>query len=158
MRPSKYPLETLAAQRQRQVDDAVKGLASAVSAREAAERRRIVVGEQRVAHEAQAAGVRDAERGALERGDLSAADLARAHAWQLRAEAEAAAIAAEEQRARAAEATSADGQTRAQDQVAARRADADVVAKDRARWSDRERKRADVVEEDAAAEAFRPRR
>ena len=158
MRRTKYPLETLAAQRQRQVDEAVKGLASAVSLREAAERRRVAVGHQRVAHEAHTAGVRDAERDALERGDLSAADLAQAHAWQLRAEAEAAAIAAEEQRARAAEATAADGQKRAQDQVATRRADADVVAKDRARWSERERKRADAVEEEAAAEAFRPRR
>jgi len=47
---------------------------------------------------------------------------------------------------------------RQRDERARRRADADVVAKDRARWDTTQRKRADAKEEESMAEAFRPKR
>ncbi len=60
--------------------------------------------------------------------------------------------------AREVEAGAAAGEGQAREQVAARRADADVVDKDRARWTAAERKRAEAKEEEAMTEAFRPRR
>lgn len=158
MRKRQYPLESLADQRVRQVNEAVKGLATAVSARDAAEKRRIQIEERKAEHAARADGVRASERALLERGELTAADLARAHAWQLRVEGEAAALSADQERARATEVAATDAQRQAQTQVAARRADADVLDKHRARWTEGERKRAEAAEEEAAAEAFRPRR
>jgi hypothetical protein len=158
MRRPTYPLESLAALRERKVEGAVQGLAQAVARREQAEGERRELEQKRAAQEAKAASVVDGERGSLERGELCAADLARAHAWQLRSEAERAALMAEVDRARAAEGDAVKGEGAARAQVAERRADADVVEKDRARWTAGERKAADAKEEEAMAEAFRPRR
>jgi hypothetical protein len=158
MRRPKYPLEPLAEVRARKVEGAVQGLAKAVVQRERAEEQRRQSEQRRDAHEAQATRVSETERGSLERGELSAADLARAHAWQLRSEAERAALASEVDRARATEAETLRGEGDARGQVALRRADADVVEKDRARWTAEARKRDEAKEEEAMAEAFRPKR
>lgn len=158
MRRLQYPLEPLADVRERQVDDAVRGLAAAVTQREAAARRARAVEQAAASQAASADAVKRVEREALGRGELTAADLARAHAWELRAEAERAALAAEHERARAAERAASDAEDRSREELARRRADADVVAKDRARWETAQRKRADAREEEAMAEAFRPKR
>ena len=158
MRPPRYPLDALAAQRARKVEGAALGLGKAVAAREGAEEQRRAREQQRASHETRAARVVTAERESLERGELHAADLARAHAWQLRTEAERAALQAEVDRAAAAliEARGAEGALR--HEVATRRAEAEVVEKDRARWTAEARKRADANDEEAMAEAFRPAR
>jgi hypothetical protein len=158
MRRPQYPLQPLANVRERQVDDAVRGLATAVAQREGAARR--VRAAQRAAesHAAAVDGVKRAERAALGRGELTAADLAHAHAWELRTDAERAALAADQERARAAESAASEAESRSREELARRRADADVVAKDRARWETVQRKRADAKEEEAMAEAFRPKR
>jgi hypothetical protein len=158
MRPRKYPLDSLAAQRARKVEGAAVGLAKAVAERERAEVERVAAEQKRAAQEARAASVLAVEQDALDRGELRAADLARAHAWQLRSEAEHAALTARVDEARTAETDAAKGEGSARGEVAQRRADADVVEKDRARWTAEERKRADAKEEEAMAEAFRPRR
>ncbi len=158
MRRPRYPLEPLADLRARKVEGAVQGLAKAVTQREQAEHERVRREQDRAAQEAKAARVVQEEREALARGELQAADLARAHAWQLRSESEHAALTNAVEQARAAEAGALKAEGEARDQVAARRADADVVDRDRARWTDAERKRADAKEEEAMAEAFRPRR
>jgi hypothetical protein len=158
MRRPRYPLEPLADLRARKVEGAVAGLAKAVAEREQAEQARLAREQARAAQEAQAARVAQEERDSLERGELHAADLARAHAFQLRSEAEHAALTNAVDQARAVEAGAVKGEGEARDQVAARRADADVVDKDRARWTAAERKREDAKEEEAMAEAFRPRR
>jgi hypothetical protein len=158
MRRPKYPLEPLAQVRARKVEGAVQGLAKAVIQRERAEEQRKQSEQRRDAHEAHATRVSETERGSLERGELSAADLAHAHAWQLRSEAEHAALATEVEQARAAEADARQGESAARGQVAERRADADVVEKDRARWTAEARKREDAKEEEAMAEAFRSKR
>jgi len=158
MRRPRYPLEPLADLRARKVEGAVQGLAKAVAEREQAEQARLAREQARVAQEARDARVAQEERDALERGELNAADLARAHAWQLRSEAEHAALTSAVDQAREVEAGAVKGEGQAREQVAARRADADVVDKDRARWTAAERKRADAKEEEAMTEAFRPRR
>jgi hypothetical protein len=158
MRRSAYPLKTLADVRERQVDEAVRGLATAVAARQAADDRRAAIETRKEAHGAHAASVRDAERRALERGELSAADLAVAHAWQLRMDAERGAMEAEEQRAREGQEAALQGERDAQGQLSARRADAQVLGEHRARWAEGERKRVEAAEEESAAEAFRLRR
>jgi len=158
MRPRKYPLEPLAKLRARKVEGAVQGLAQAVAQREQAEQARLLREQARAAQEARAARVVEEERGSLERGELHAADLARAHAWQLRSDAESAALSSEVDRARAAETDALKGEGAARTQVAERRAEADVVDKDRARWTAEGRKRQEAKEEEAMAEAFRPRR
>jgi hypothetical protein len=158
MRRPQYPLEPLANVRERQVDDAVRGLASAVSQREAAVSRARAVERAAESHEAAVDGVKRAEREAFGRGELTAADLAHAHAWESRMEAERAALAVEQERARAAETAASEAEDRSREELARRRADADVVAKDRARWETVQRKRDDAKEEEAMAEAFRTKR
>lgn len=158
MRRPQYPLEPLANVRERQVDDAVRGLATAVSQREDASRRARAVEHVAESHAAAVDRTKHAEREALGRGELTASDLAHAHAWELRVEAERAALAAEQQRARAAESAASDAEARSRGELARRRADADVVAKDRARWETAQQKRADAREEETMTEAFRQKR
>jgi hypothetical protein len=62
------------------------------------------------------------------------------------------------ERKKAAEAEATGAQLKAQTGVASRRADADVVAKDRARWDDARKKSAEARDEEAASEGWRPKR
>ena len=62
MRRPQYPLEPLAYVRERQVDDAVRGLANAVSQREAAARRARVVEQAAESHAVGVDRVKRAER------------------------------------------------------------------------------------------------
>ncbi len=158
MKKRRYPLEPLAQVRERKVEGAVRELAQAVTARERAEAERLAQQARERAHAAKLAQVVAAEREALERGELHAADLARAHAWQLRTDAERAALQAAVDQARGAEQQSRGVEDAARGEVAARRADSDVVDKDRARWEAEGRKREEAKEEEAMNEAFRPRR
>ncbi len=158
MRPRRYPLESLAEVRQRAVDVATGRLSSAVKARDAATKARQAAEQMRLDHERAAAHVKEAERDALGRGDLRAADLAREATWELRIATERARLSTGVDRTKAAEAEASDGQRTAQIGVASRRADADVVAKDRARWDDARKKSAEARDEEAATEGWRPKR
>jgi hypothetical protein len=158
MRPPRYALEPLAKVREERVDEAVRGLAQAVAGREAAERSRRAAEAHRETHESAAATTREAERQALERGELRAEDLARAGEWELRVAAERAALLATEERALAAAREARNEEQGARGEVATRKADAGVVEKDRARWVEGQRKRAEAREEEEAAEAYRPKR
>jgi hypothetical protein len=155
MRPPRYALEPLAKLREKKADEAARELAGAVAGRDAAERGRRAAEQRRDSHEAAAARVRQAERGALERGELRAADLARADGWEHRVGAEGRAIAAELDRARTAETRAREAEESSRAELAAREADARVIEKDRARWQDERRKRAETREEEEAAEAYR---
>jgi hypothetical protein len=158
MRPPKYPLESLARVRQRAVDAAMGLLSSAVKARDAATRARQTAEQTHRDHERAAACVQEGERHALERGDLRAADLAREATWALRMASERARLSTGVERTKAAEAEATGAQLEAQAGVASRRADADVVAKDRARWDDARKKSAEARDEEAASEGWRPKR
>jgi hypothetical protein len=152
----RYPLEPLVELRDHQVDRAAAGLAGAISKREDAEQGRRAAEAARAAHDAAASQVRDAESEALDRGELRAEDLAGADAWEARVATESAAMASAVERARTTEERARDGERTARGDLAARRADADVVGKDRARWVDEQRRRADAKEEEAASEIWRP--
>jgi hypothetical protein len=158
MRPPRYPLEPLAKLREDQVDAAVRGLARAVDGRGAAERARQTAEQRQEAHTAAASRVRDAEGEALARGELHAADLAHAAAWEARVASERAAIAGVVGRARAAELQARAAEQTAQGEVATRKAGAEVVAADQTRWREALRKKGEAKEEEAAEEAFRRRR
>jgi hypothetical protein len=156
MRPRRYPLEPLVELRDHQVDQAAAGLAGAIAKREDAEEGRRVAEAARAAHETAARQVRVAESGALDRGELRAVDLAGAEAWEARVAAESAAVGAAVERARTAEERAQDGESSARGELASRRADADVVGRDRERWVDEQRRRAEAKEEEAASEVWRP--
>jgi len=155
MRPPRYPLEPLAKLREDQAAAAVRGLAAAVAGRDAAERDRRTAEQRRAAYEAAATRVREAEHEALALGQLRAADLARAGAWETRVASEGAAMASAEEHARGAETRAREVEESARGEVAARKAGAEVVGADRARWQDALRKKAEAREEEAAEEAFR---
>ena len=150
-----YPLETLAQQRQRQVDEAIGHLASAVRAREQADARRLEAERRQAEFVAKLARVQADERAALEQGALSAADLGHVHAWQLRAEADRAALAQVEREATAAAELARSAERRGQEGVTDRRAAASAVERDRDRWAASEQRRSEAREEESAAEAWR---
>src|SRR6266851_10070859 len=104
MRPPKYPLEPLAELRDMKVDLALGELAGARRAREATERERVASEQKSLAHAGAADRARRAETEALERGDLRVADLACAHAWEVRVSSERRALTSELERARASDA------------------------------------------------------
>jgi hypothetical protein len=158
MRPPRYALEPLARVRKQKVDEAAQSLAVAIRGREIAERDRRAAETRRDTHETDAAGVRAKEREALERGELCAGDLARADGWEVRIAAERAALLAAVERARGDESGARQTEERAKTEACARRADAEVVEKDRARWTAAQLKQAEARDEDEAAEAYRPGR
>jgi hypothetical protein len=154
----KYPLEPLARVRAIRTDDAKRELALAIRARELAEKRLRGAEAEREKALAAARGLRDAERRALERGELTARDLMRADAWEVRARQEMVQLEkalahaqAREEEARAKEGTAVDS-------VAGRRAEQSVVEQDRARWTHCEKQKEEAREEEAGAEAWRPKR
>lgn len=155
MRPPRYPLEPLAKLRGDQADAAVRGLAAAVAGRDAAERERRLAEQRRDDHEAAAARVREVEQEALARGELRVGDLARAGAWETRVATESEMMTSAAERARGAETQAREVERTAQGDVAARKADVEVVGADRARWDGALRKKAEAREEEAAEEAFR---
>ena len=158
MRPPKYPLEPLAALREKKVEGAIGKLAAARRAHDSAERERLASEEKGRAHAAAVERVRLAELEALSRGDLRAADLARADAWEARIASERRALEVELEGSRASEARARAEEDDAGRQVASRRAEAQVVDNDRARWHEALRRRGEAREEQAASEASRPPR
>jgi hypothetical protein len=156
MRPPKYPLQSLADVRGRQVDQATRELAQAVDDRGAAERKRLASEQRSDAHAAVAERVRGAEGEALARGELTAADLVRADAWEVRASIEREALLSEVDRKAAGEARAREVEDRARGQLAHHQAEAQVVSNDRGRWREALRKQVEDKEEEAAVEAWRP--
>jgi hypothetical protein len=157
MTRAKYPLEPLARVRAHAVDAQAIDLARAVRAREQAEAERRTADDARGRAEAGAREVRLAEEAALARGALTVADLARADAWEVRVRAEGAALYEAVARAAESEAVAIGTEAAAQKALAQRRADADVVDKDRARFDGEQRRREDDRAEEDAAEAWRPK-
>ncbi|HLK40174.1 MAG TPA: hypothetical protein VKU41_25640 [Polyangiaceae bacterium] len=157
-RPSTYPLATLAKLRRDKVDEAARLLSTAtcelerrVAERTRAERRRDDL-------EREVEGVQRVERDALDRGDLSAADLARADAWGSRVAGERDVLAADAERARTAEQQALDRRDATCVDLRSRRAEARSVDVHRERWEERARNDAEKCEEVESAEAWRPPR
>ncbi len=144
--------------RERQVDEATRDLAKAVDARQSAERKRAAAEAEKVRAEDRAKATRDEEREALERGELSVADLMRAQAWEL-------GVADEQKKLGQQVSVAAQGEQNARTEedgartaLASREADAQVVEKDKERFVTRERQREIAKEEEAAQEAHAARR
>jgi hypothetical protein len=158
MRPPRYPLEPLAELRGARVGEAKGRLAEASRAREAARQARLGTESLLGGHERAAAGVRRAESEALEKGKLSAGDLARGAEWAVREAAERGALVASVQRAAQVEAAATEAERVARSTLASRKSEAEVVAKDSARWRAGQRKKAENREEQDVSEAWRPKR
>jgi hypothetical protein len=155
---SRYPLDSLAQLRDHQVDEAARAQGTAVRRREEASGLRRTAEERREAHEREAAAIRDGEQRALLHGELHAADLARADAWAGAERAQAHGLDGAVERAAASENEACRAEAAAQQQTAARQAEAKAVANDRARWEGRERRKKEAKEEEALSEACRPPR
>jgi dTMP kinase len=158
MPAKKYPLDPLARVRELEVDDAARALGGAAAAREEAATRRALAARARAGAEAEARALADSERGALERGELRVADLMHGDAWQAKVRVEHAELARRADEATAREEAALAEEARARANVAAREADAQIVARDRARWTDAERRRDEAKEEEALTDPWRPRR
>ncbi len=157
MRRPRYTLEPLVELRDQRVERATRELAGAVAESQAAERGRRAVEQRREVHEESAERVREAERQALDRGELQVADLARADGWEARVAAERRALDDELARAGAAVERARRAEDGARAEVASREAEAHVVHADRDRWQQGEQRRAEAREEEEAAEAYRRR-
>jgi hypothetical protein len=156
MRPPKYPLKSLADLRDRKVDKALVDLGAAAKASEVATRRRRESELACEGHETAAARARDVERSALSAGDLTAGDLARADAWELRVAEEGSALGAAAENALGDEVAAHQRRTIAEGILGSRKADAKVVSLDRSRWEENSSKRAEAKDEEASFEAWRP--
>lgn len=157
-RNPKYPLEALREHRARGVDAATAELGAAVRAREVAEAAKLRAEEERARAEARARAVRENEAVRLRNGELKVVDLVRAGDWDKGAQHEIAELSRAVDRAemRASEARAAERTAR--DELARRKADRDVVAKDEARFVERLVRDREAAEEDAADEVFAARR
>jgi hypothetical protein len=154
----KYPLEPLAELREKKADEAKRRLAEAVRKREAAARTLRAAEMRREAQARAVLAVRKAELEALARGELRAQDLARADAWAIRAAAERKVLGGAVDRAASAEAKARDDERAAQGAMATQRAEVRVVTLHRARWDDQRLRGLEAREEEAASEAWRPKR
>jgi len=155
MSARKYPLDPLVKLRARKVEDQTRALAGAVQARHAAESKREEAVEARAQADDAAAKERARERSALEEGELRAGDLQRAQTWELGVTEERKRLTQRVTRAAESEDAAKKDEAKARDDLAARRADADVVDKDKSRFVARENQRELAKEEEAAAEALR---
>jgi hypothetical protein len=153
----KYPLEPLARLKEERAKQKTHELGRAASTREAAQRKREGAEAEREAARATARRIRDEERGSLENGALSVRDLVQASAWESRVGVEDAertrsvdrALVAEDQ-ARAAEAVVREDLSRAH-------AESEIVQRHHERWRAAVTKDEESREEEALAEAFRPK-
>ncbi|MGH7270734.1 MAG: hypothetical protein ACREJ3_09915 [Polyangiaceae bacterium] len=157
MRSRSYPLAALVELRDARVDAAAQTLAQARRDHDLAERARGVA-QSRSDDQARAAeSVRLAQQRALALGEQRVADVARTDAWEHRARAERDRLAQHLAKAEEAAAGALGRDQRARRDVAARRADAQVIEEHRARWDEAQRKRVEMTEEEASLEAWRPR-
>jgi hypothetical protein len=157
-RSPKYPLGPLLQHRERKVDDATSDLGEAVRAREAAEEAKLGAERERCEAESRAAEEREAEAVRLASGELRVADLAHAQQWELGVSHAIADLSRVEGQADDRARLAREGEEQARSELAKQKADRDVVAKDRSRFSDKLRKSVDAAEEENAEEAHAARR
>ncbi len=154
----KYPLEPLAELREKKADEANRRLAEAVRKREAAARTLRVAELRREAQARAVLAVRTAVLVGLARGELRAKQLGRADVGAFRAAAERRVLGGAVDRAASAEAKARDDERAAQGAMAAQRAEVRVVTLHRARWDEQRLRGLEAREEEAASEAWRPKR
>ena len=154
----KYPRASVLTHRERLTDDAKSELARTVTEREQRERDKARAEAVETKAASDRAAVHSDENARLMRGELTVSDLARLRAWDTRAETEAKDLA---QKVAAAATILDDGRAKERDALASlanRMADVNVLEKDRDRFLTSERTKAEAREEEANAEAYRPRK
>ena len=151
----KYPLKPLLEHRERAATDATAELGNAVRRRETADAARARTELARRSAEERAAEVRANEEERLLRGELRVADLAQGASWEVGAGAQIAELTRSVEVAERQLAEARSGEESSRLALSQKLADRDVVAKDQARFDERNRKRAGAAEEEAAEEAFR---
>jgi hypothetical protein len=155
MRPRKYPLDPLARLRGKEVDSATKLLSDAIRARQEAQRAEDAALARTESAAAESRAVTTGEDAALARGELRAADLVQGAAWRARDEIDRAELARGLMQAGKGTLLAHAEEKTAQTRIARARAEAEVVARDRARWEAEGRKKGEAAEEEAVAEAFK---
>ena len=153
MRKKKYPLEPLARMKKDRAETRTRELGGAVAAREAIQNEREGKVRSREAARASANVVRALERTALEKGELTALDLARAGTWEVRVRAEDASRSREVDEAVAAGARARAAEATAKAKVAEARAESESVHRHEERWEAAGKKADEAQEEEALAEA-----
>jgi hypothetical protein len=151
-------LGTLKKVRQLGVEKATRALGESIAATRAASLAARSADEAVATHAARVSSSVEDERKALDRGELQASDLEAGEAWHRQTSKEHDALAASARRARDTEAGAASGERRARADLAARSTDVEVVAAVVSRRDAAERKTAELRAEEAASEAWRPRR
>ena len=152
-----YPLEALLELREQKVESTTAELADAIHQRERAEVAREAAEEARRRSAEEVRQQRALEEQALLRGELTVADLARANAWEFSVEAKRRVMEDQVRKTQASESGALEAEERTRADLAQRKADADVVAKDRSRHLERSRKHIEAKEEENADEAWRKR-
>jgi len=152
MRPKKYPLEPLRRLKKERAEATTRELGTAIAARETLQRGREEAEATRTAARARADAVRGEERAALEKGELSARDLARGGAWEQRVSAEDQARSQSVEKARSAEDEARRAEARAQRDVAVARAEVEATGRHEQRWTSAARKAEESREEETLAE------
>lgn len=157
-RNAKYPLDPLREHRDHRVDAATVALGDAVRGREAADDAKCRAEAERRDAETRASAVRREEAKRLANGELSAADLARAQAWEHATSAEIDDLGRAVVRADGKLVAAQETELSARAALAEKKADLDVVVKDQARFDARVVKTREAAEEEAAEDAFAARR
>jgi hypothetical protein len=154
-RGPKYPLEALGKLRDGAVDAGTRELAKAVNDRTDAERAQAAAQAACDRAAAEAARAREEEAARLERGEQTVADLARVDAWEVAARTDAERHRERVEQAALSSQRAHEEEQRARGDLATRKAEADVVHKDHARWNARQEQRVLANEEQSAEEAWR---
>jgi hypothetical protein len=151
-------LGTLQKVRDQAVVRASKALADAVEGVRQAGRVRSAAVEANRSHAAEVASRLATEQRALEGGELRVGDLVDGLAWRRRVAEEHGALAARVTKAREVEERAEDGERKARANLLNRKVDADVVTRTIDRRDAEQQKVAEGLAEQAASEAWRPRR
>jgi hypothetical protein len=155
--PKKYPLASLSKLRDGKVETATRELSAAIRNRETAEQARRAAERDRDRHDRQTTAVRGSETEALSRGELLAADMVRLDAWRARMQLESRTLAIRVAQAGAEENRAKTEQSLAQERLASRKSDANVVSEHQARWAEQRTRELQAAEEEAALELWRPK-
>jgi hypothetical protein len=155
--PKKYPLTSLSKLRDGKVETAMRELSAALRNRETAEQARRAAERDRARHDRQTTAISGSETEALSRGELLAADMVRLEAWRARMQLASRTLAVRVAQAGAEESRAKTEQWLAQERLAARKADANVVSEHQARWAEQRTQELQAAEEEAALELWRPK-
>jgi hypothetical protein len=151
------PLAALKKVRAQGVDRASSALAGAARAARDAAQARLAAEDATLAHARGVAARVEADRAALEAGDLRAGDLVDALAWGKRVAEEHDALAARAAKARETQARAQGGELQARADLSARKVDVDVVDRSISRREAEAQKAAEAVAEQEALESWRRR-